>query len=218
MNVSEIKTVIEQLADFWFQTVFTALVLYFGAKYFDKKFFSKENIEKTREIHRQIDEQENHESKQKIKKIQAYLNEKGGELVDKSVDRVSVWINHNGMRNGKIHFIFYSLIAEYSAPWLQKFTDWPIGSQKLPYYIFAEYEEAITAEGGQVFVSDQEILWHTSKAIASDLGTKSLVVAPICNMQGRIDWMIFFSSVFNELDESPEVDQMVADIRAIFIS
>ena len=81
------------------------------------------NVEKTREINRQLDEQENFESKQKIKSVQSYLNEKSQELTDKGVDRVSVWINHNGMRNGKIHFIFYSLIAEYSASGLQKFTD-----------------------------------------------------------------------------------------------
>lgn len=209
---------IKTIADFWFQTVFSGMILFLWFKYFDKKFFLKDNIEKTREIHRQIDEKENHESKLKIKRIQQYLNERAGELSNKSVDRVSVWINHNWMRNGKIHFIFYSLIAEFSAPWLQKFTDWPIGSQKLPYYIFAEYEEAICEEGGSVFVQDQEMLWHTSKAIASDLWTKSMTVSPIFNLQWRIDWMIFFSSVFQELDEMPEVERIVNDIRAIFIS
>lgn len=218
MDLSAAKDIMQQLADFWFQTVFTALVLWFGAKYFDNKFFSKENIEKTREIHRQLDEQENNESKFKIKKIQTYLNQNSEELAKKKIDRVSIWINHNWMRNWKIHFIFYSLIAESSAPWLQKFTDWPIGSQKLPYYIFAEYEEAILEKGWSIFVSDQQKLWHTSKAIASDLGTKSLIVSPITNLKWKLDWMIFFSSVFQELKKAPEVEGIVNDICTIFIS
>lgn len=209
---------IKALSDFWFQTVFTWMILFLGFKYFDNKFFWKANIEKMREVHTELDAQENEESKQRIKKVQSYLNERSEDLEKIWIDRTSVWINHNWMRNWKIHFIFYSLIAEYSASWLQKFTDWPIGSQKLPYYVFAEYEEAICQEGGSVFVSDQEILWHTSKAIASDLGTKSLVVLPIFNLKGRIDWMIFFSSVFQELDEMPEVEKIANDIRAIFIS
>lgn len=73
------------------------------------------------------------------------------------------------MRNGKIHFIFYSLIAEFSAAGLQKFADSPTGSQKLPYYIFAEYEDLISAKNGVVFIEDQDILSETSKAIASDM-------------------------------------------------
>lgn len=209
---------IKALSDFWFQTVFTWMILFIGFKYFNNKFFWKANIEKMREVHTELDAQENEESKQKIKKVQSYLNERSEDLEKMWIDRTSVWINHNWMRNWKIHFIFYSLIAEYSARGLQRFTDSQIGSQKLPYYIFAEYEEMISSKHWPVFVSDQEILWQTSKAIASDMWTKSLVIAPICNLKWKIEWMIFFSSVFEWLEEKPNVDEIINDIRAIFIS
>lgn len=146
--MNEIGTLIKQLTDFGFQTVFTAGVLLFLYKYIDHKWFSEINTEKVRETNRKLDEQENEESKLKIKSVQAYLNDRSDELKAMGVDRTSVWINHNGMRNGKIHFIFYSLIAEFSAMGLQRFTDSQIGSQKLPYYIFAEYEEMILAGQG----------------------------------------------------------------------
>lgn len=99
------------------------MVLLFLYKYIDHKYFSKINTERTREVNRQLDEQENEESKMKIKGVQNYLNDRSADLEAMGIDRTSVWINHNGMRNGKIHFIFYSLIAEFSAPGLQRFTD-----------------------------------------------------------------------------------------------
>jgi len=216
--MENLKAMLQSLADFWFQSVFTAMVLFLWYKYFDKKFFSKKFVEKTRQINRDLDEKENEESKRMIKRIQSYLNDNSQKLNSLWIDRASVWINHNGMRNGKIHFIFYSLIAEYSAYWLSKFADTPVGSQKLPYYIFAEYEEMILARNWTVFVSDQIALWETSKAIAHDQWTQSLVIAPVFNMNWKIEGMIFFSSVYSKLTAQPEVEDMVSNIRALFIS
>lgn len=216
--MESVKTVVQSLSDFWFQAVFTAMVLFLWYKYFDKKFFWTRFVEKTRQINRDLDEKENEESKRMIRRIQSYLNDNNQKLHKLWIDRASVWINHNGMRNGKIHFIFYSLIAEFSAYGLSKFADTPVGSQKLPYYIFAEYEEMILQRNWIVFVSDQVTLWETSKAIAHDQWTQSLVIAPVFNMKWKIEWMIFFSSVYSKLKEQPKVDHMVNDIRALFIS
>jgi len=216
--MENLKAMLQSLADFWFQSVFTAMVLFLWYKYFDKKFFSKKFVEKTRQINRDLDEKENEESKRMIKRVQTYLNWNSEKLHKMWIDRASVWINHNGMRNGKIHFIFYSLIAEFSAYWLSKFADTPVGSQKLPYYIFAEYEEMILQKKWTVFVSDQVTLSETSRAIAHDQWTQSLVIAPVYNMNWKIEGMIFFSSVFSKLEKQPMVDYMVNDIRALFIS
>lgn len=216
--MESVTTIIQSLSDFWFQAVFTAMVLFLGYKYFDKKLFWKKFIEKARQMNRELDEKENEESKRMIRRIQSYLNDNSQRLNMLWIDRASVWINHNGMRNGKIHFIFYSLIAEYCAYGLSKFADTPVGSQKLPYYIFAEYEEMILQKNWIVFVSDQVALSQTSKAIAHDQWTQSLVIAPVFNMDWKIEWMIFFSSVYSKLQAQPEVSDMVSNIRALFIS
>lgn len=47
-----------------------------------------------------------------MRSIQKYLEDHATELFALGVDRVNVWVNHNGTRIGKFHFIFYSLIAE----------------------------------------------------------------------------------------------------------
>lgn len=216
--MENLKTIIQSLADFWFQAVFTGMVLFLGYRYFDKKFFWQKFVEKTREINQQLDEQENEESKRMIKRVQTYLNYNAEKMQKMWIDRASVWINHNWMRNGKIHFIFYSLIAEFSASGLSKFADTPTGSQKLPYYIFAEYEEMLLEKKALVFIADQESLSDTSKAIAKDSWTQSLVVAPIFNMRWKIEWIIFFSSVYRKLEHKPAVENMVNDLRALFVS
>lgn len=71
----DFSILLKQLADFGFSTVFIALVLYLGYKYFDKKFFGTKFVEKTRQINRDLDEQENEDSKRMIKRVQNYLND-----------------------------------------------------------------------------------------------------------------------------------------------
>jgi len=122
------------------------------------------------------------------------------------------------MRNWKIHFIFYSLIAEISKPWLQKMIENPIWSQKLPYYVFADYEEMVIKRNWPVFIPDMKELKGAAWVIAQDLGTKSLIIAPIYNFSWGINGLIFFSSVFEYLQEKPDLDNLVMDIRALFIA
>ena len=118
-------------------------VLFFLYKYIDQRYFAKEKAEIYRKYNAEKDEAENKESKERLKRLQLYLEENKERINNKGIDRVSVWLNHNGMRNGKIHFIFYSLIAEISKQGLQKMIENPVGNQKLPYYVFADYEEMV---------------------------------------------------------------------------
>jgi len=137
-----------------------------------------------REYNMTQDQEENVESKQKLKSLQLYLEDNQQRIYEKGIDRVSVWLNHNGTRNGKIHFIFYSLIAEISRRGLQRFIENPVGNQKLPYYVFADYEEFIINQNGPVFFQDvKKELNGAAASIAEDLGTKSLLVAPIYNLK-----------------------------------
>lgn len=115
----------KSIADLGFQTTFTAVVLYFAYKYMDTKFF-KDEAKIARKYNLEQDEKENQESKSKLKTLQIYLEENQERIYAKGIDRVSVWLNHNGTRNGKIHFIFYSLIAEISKRGLQKHIENPV--------------------------------------------------------------------------------------------
>lgn len=193
-------------------------VLFFLYKYIDQRYFAKEKAEIYRKYNAEKDEQENRESKERLKNLQLYLEENRERIQNKGIDRVSVWLNHNGMRNGKIHFIFYSLIAEISRQWLQKMIESPVWSQKLPYYVFADYEEFITKANWPAFIKNApEELQGAAKGICKDLWTKSLIVAPIYNLRGGIDGLIFFSSVFETLTEMPKLDNIIIDIRSLFI-
>ncbi len=213
----DLMNFIKTLADFGFSTVFMAGVLFFLYKYIDQKFFVKQKAEVFRQYNADKDETENRESKERLKKLQLYLEENRERINEKGIDRVSVWLNHNGMRNGKIHFIFYSLIAEISKQGLQKMIENPIGNQKLPYYVFADYEEMIIKQNWPIFIQEAKELSGAAGGIAADLGTKSLIVAPIYNLRGGIDGLIFFSSVFEYLQEKPKLDNLIIDIRALFI-
>lgn len=215
----DLITTIKTLTDFWFSTVFIALVLFFVYKYIDQKFFIKQKAETFRQYNTEKDELENKESKTRLKKLQLYLEENIENINNKGIDRVSVWLNHNGMRNGKIHFIFYSLIAEITKHWLEKTIENPIWSQKLPYYVFADYEEMVIKANWPVFISNTEKeLKGTAKSIAEDFWTKSIIIAPIYNLKWGIDGLIFFSSVFKYLQEKPELDDLIIDIRSLFIT
>lgn len=213
----DLLTFIKALMDFWFSTVFMAGVMFFAYKYIDQKFFAKSKAEIYRQYNADKDEAENIESKERLKKLQLYLEDNRERLANKGIDRVNVWLNHNGMRNGKIHFIFYSLIAEISKQGLQKIMENPIGSQKLPYYVFADYEELIIKANWPAFIKNALELKGAAGQIANDLWTKSLIVAPIYNLRGGIDGLIFFSSVFEYLQEKPKLDNIIIDIRTLFI-
>lgn len=139
----DLLQIIKALTDFGFQTLLTAFFFFFAYKFIDQKYFAKQKAEIYRKYNAEKDEAENRESKERLKKLQLYLEENMERINEKGIDRVSVWLNHNGMRNGKIHFIFYSLIAEISRQGLQKMIENPVGNQKLPYYVFADYEEMI---------------------------------------------------------------------------
>lgn len=211
-------TLIKNLTDFWFQTVFTGMVLFLLYRYVDQKYFAKNRAEIYRKYNADTDEEENKESKERLRKLQLYLEENRQRINEKGIDRVSVWLNHNGMRNGKIHFIFYSLIAEISRVGLQKMIENPVGNQKMPYYVFADYEELVIKENWPAFITNANVeLQGAAKNIAADLGTKSLIVAPIYNFKWGIDGLIFFSSVFEYLQEKPKLDNIIIDIRTLFI-
>lgn len=179
----DLLAVIKALTDFGFQTLLTGFFFFFAYKFIDQKYFSKNDIQKQRDLHAEIDEQENRESKMRLKNLQLYLEEHGEEIFSLGIDRVSVWLNHNGMRNGKIHFIFYSLVAEITKQGLQKVTENPVGNQKLPYYIFADYEDRLMHEGSFFVKNAKEELKGASRSIASDLGTKSMLCMPILNLK-----------------------------------
>lgn len=108
----DLLSIIKALADFGFQTLLTGFFFFFLYKFIDQKFFQKESVQKARELNAEIDERENLESRIRLKSLQLYLEEKKEYIFSLGIDRTNVWINHNGMRNGKIHFIFYSLVAE----------------------------------------------------------------------------------------------------------
>lgn len=213
----DLLQIIKALTDFGFQTLLTAFFFFFAYKFIDQKYFAKQKAEIYRKYNAEKDEAENRESKERLKKLQLYLEENMERINEKGIDRVSVWLNHNGMRNGKIHFIFYSLIAEISRQGLQKMIENPVGNQKLPYYVFADYEEMIIKQNWPVFIQEAKELSGAAGGIAADLGTKSLIVAPIYNLRGGIDGLIFFSSVFEYLKEKPKLDNLIIDIRALFI-
>ncbi len=215
----DLLQIIKALTDFGFQTLLTAFFFFFAYKFIDQKYFAKQKAEVYRKYNADKDEEENRESKERLKKLQLYLEENSERIFNKGIDRVSVWLNHNGMRNGKIHFIFYSLIAEITKQGLQKFMENPIGSQKLPYYVFADYEEMIIKQNWPVFIKSViDELKGASGSISKDLWTKSLIVAPIYNLRGGIDGLIFFSSVFTHLEDKPKLDNLILDIRALFIA
>lgn len=211
-------TILKTLTDYGFQTLLTGFFFFFLYKYIDQKFFGLDWVQKTREIHAKIGEEENKKSKARLKKLQLYLEEHWEEIFSTGVDRVSVWLNHNGMRNWKIHFIFYSLVAEITKQGLVKAAENPIGNQKLPYYIFADYEERLMSEGSFFIRDTKEELKGASRSIASDLGTKSMVCSPILSLGGNIDGIIFFSSAYQGLDERPNLQKISDDIRILFIS
>jgi len=194
------------------------MVLFLLYRYVDQKYFAKNRAEIYRKYNADTDEEENKESKERLRKLQLYLEENRQRINEKGIDRVSVWLNHNGMRNGKIHFIFYSLIAEISRVGLQKMIENPVGNQKMPYYVFADYEELVIKENWPAFITNANVeLQGAAKNIAADLGTKSLIVAPIYNFKWGIDGLIFFSSVFEYLQEKPKLDNIIIDIRTLFI-
>lgn len=132
------------------------------------------------------------------------------------IDRVNVWLNHNGTRIGKFHFIFYSLIAEIVNEGAKGFGNSKIQPSKLPYYIFADYEAEIS-KNGFVFKQFKE-LKGTAAAIAKDFVTKTVYGLPVHSINGqKIEGIIFFSSVRDEIKEIPAVTHIANDVRALLV-
>jgi len=61
----------------------------------DQKLFAKQQAEIFRQYNISKDEIENQESRNRIKKLQLYLEENTQLINEKKIDRVSVWLNHN---------------------------------------------------------------------------------------------------------------------------
>ncbi len=178
---------------------------------------ARPQIEQIRKINLDIDAEENEKSINKMRAIQMYLDENAEDIFAKGIDRVNVWVNHNGTRIGKFHFIFYSLIAEAVNSGAKGFGNSKISPTKLPYYVFADYENEISKNG---FVFKQATdLSGTPAAIARDFGSKTIFGLPIRGIrEGKMDGILFFSSVREELKKIPEVGRIADDIRALLIS
>lgn len=203
-------------------TVLFCSFLYFWIRYMNYVFEGilekkwKGSIKKVREIHEQLDKEENDRSKQQMRSIQKYLEDHAPELFSMGVDRVNVWVNHNGTRIGKFHFIFYSLIAEIVNRWAKSFGYSHLQWGHLPYYIFSDYEDEIN-RAGFVFRQREEFT-GAAKAMAEDFGTLTLYWVPLNSINGSsVSGILFFSAVHSPLKEIPNVEIHAANIRALLI-
>lgn len=213
--MNEIWTIAKQLIDLGFQSVFTAFIFYFWFNYINTKFFDDKNIIKMREINNKIDERENINSKRKINNLQSYLQNKSGEIFSMWIDRVSIWLNHNWLRSWKIHFLYYSLVSEIVRPWVQSLLNNCFSTNKVPYYVFAEFENNICEKW--FILKHSEELETTWFCVTKDIWTKTIYGLPIIGLNGKIDWIIFFWGVANKIENIPNVDNIVWDVRAILV-
>jgi len=196
------------------QTVVTAWVMFLAFKRAYKKLFSEENVIKIRDINERIDEQENVKSQKKIKDLQQYLEDNFEDFQKEWFDRVNIWHNHNWTRKWAFHFQYYSLIAEVVAKWLELFSQHWISTQRLNYYMFAEYEQR--AIWKKPHLAQTHELGNTARVIAEDLWTKSIYIHAIYNLQGRVDAIIFCSSVYKDIVKEPNIDEHITNLRIIF--
>lgn len=201
--------------------IFSAM-LYFWLRYADFYFDlmvnrnGRKGIEKIREIHEDIDKEENERSRAQMRAIQKYLDDQSEYIFSQWVDRVNVWVNHNGTRAGKFHFIFYSLIAELVNVWVKWFGYSSIHPWRLPYYVFADYEEEIS-QRWFVFKNDNELI-GTPLAIAKDFWTKTVYGLPLSSINGmKVSGIIFFTSVHTHMESIPNVENIANDVRALLI-
>jgi len=220
MEVLGIKDIVTMLVDIGFQATFVAGIFYIWFKYANKKLFSEENMQKARDINDKLDKEENDISRERIAKLQKYLDEHWQEFFDQWIDRVSVWLNHNWTRKGKVHFLYYSLVAETVSNWLERFDKFHIKLEKLPYYMFAEYEEKVHNEHLDYFIKDIKELWPSAISIAKDTGAKSMYIRALDNVDWWIDWLLFCSYVFEKAKENPlkKVRKQIANIRTLFLN
>jgi len=198
------------------QTVVTAWVMFLAFKRAYKKLFSEENIIKIRDINERIDWEEWEQSRKKIINIQKYLEDNFSKFQEQGIDRCNIWIAHNSIKRGNFHFLYYSLIAEVVASWLELFSQHWISTEKNLHYQFAEYEDrAIWKKPSFAHIEE---LWQTAYAIAKDLWTKSIYIKAIYNLDWKVDWIIFFSSVFKKIPKEPKLDKYIDNIRLLFAS
>lgn len=222
MSPNEIKPWIDLIVTYGGTLVLFSAFIYFAIRWAAVKFnmfaqiAKRAEVENVRKINSEIDREENEKSLAKMRAVQLYLSNNMEEIFEKGIDSVNVWLNHNGTRIGKFHFIFYSLIAEVVNDGAKGFGNSKIQPSKLPYYIFADYEEEIMKKG---FVFKHfEDLKSTPKAIAKDFGTKSVFGLPIKSISGqKIDGIIFFSAVRDKFEDVPNVQRIADDVRAILV-
>jgi len=214
MEIIWISEFTKLLVDVWFNTLFTAGILWLWFKYANKKLFSEENIQKARDVNEVIEDKENNRSKDRIRELQNYLDDNFGVFQKAWFDRVNVWHNHNWTRKGCFHFQYYSLISEVVSKWLELFSQHWINTQKLNFYMFSEYEKRAVWELPHLAQLDE--LGNTAKTIAEDLWTKSIYIQAIYNLKWTVDAIIFCSSVYNNVTKEPNLEKQIQDIRIIF--
>lgn len=178
---------------------------------------SKAEIEQIRKYNIEIDAEENEKSIAKMRAVQMYLSENAEEVFKLGIDQVNVWVNHNGTRIGKFHFIYYSLIAEIMNSGVRSFAENKLTHSQLPYYVFADYENDIEKYGSTFRQAEQ--LTGTRAALANDFWAKSIYWVPLKGIRGnKIDGIIFFSAMRKPLKNPPEVSYIADDIRWLLLS
>jgi len=202
------------LVEFGFLTTFTWGAMYILFKYINKKLFSEENVQKIRDINEKIDEKENINSQKKIRHLQEYLEDNFNDFQKEWFDRINIWHNHNWTRKWVFHFQYYSLIAEVVSSWLELFSQHWISTQRLNYYMFAEYEARAIWE--KPHLAQTHELGNTAKVIAEDLWTKTIYIKAIYNLKWTVDAIIFCSSVYKDVKIEPNIEKHITNLRIIF--
>lgn len=219
MDINIISWFANLLMDVGFTSVFVAIMMYFWFKYFNKKLFSTENIQKARDINDALDAKENIESKIKIGNVQKYLESHKEEIFNTWVDRYNIFLMHNWTRAGHFHYIYYSLISWISKSGLEDFSNTKVKMDRVPYYALVAYEKHLLGNNWEFFTNKIEgDVWISASAIAEDLWTKSLYVKWLTDINWEYIWLIFASSVFDTIEKKPNLDIFNDNVRALLVN
>lgn len=211
-----IETIINLLLNTGVNILLLAFLFYFWFKYLNTRFF-EEWVKKARKINNDIEEAETEESKERIRKIQQYLEDHKEELRKEWIDRCSLFLMHNWTRSGEFHYMYYSLVAEVQADWLESFANHKVNMGRIPFFTMINYEDKIKEWGGSWFSRDLKDLWPTAQQIAKQLWTKSLYIRGIYDLEWEYIGIMFISSVFTQMNERPNCKKCVDNVRALLI-
>ena len=200
----------------WTNLVITAGVLYLAWKYANTKLF-EEGVKKARQINNDIEEAETNASQWKIRKIQKYLEDHKSELHEQGIDRCSLFLMHNWTRSGDFHYMYYSLVAEIQADWLETFANHKINMESIPFFTMINYEDKLKEWNGSRFSQDLTDLWPTATQIAKQLWTKSLYIRGIYDLDWDYIGIMFISSVFEPMEERPNCRKCTENVRALLL-